>query len=159
MRETESLTSLWPMLVYAGGVVLLVGIMLVVPYFLGERHKETATDTVYESGVRVTGDARFKFPIHFYILAMFFVIFDLEVVFIVAWAINAKALGWAGYIAIATFIGILVAVFIYEWRIGALEFGPSGKKILQRYHEKYKTDTSQLLKQTEIEQENKTITT
>ncbi len=157
MQDTESLTSLWPLLVYAGGVVLLVAVMLIVPYFLGERHKETATDTVYESGITETGDARFKFPIHFYILAMFFVIFDLEVVFIVAWAINAKALGWAGYIAIATFIGLLVAVLIYEWKIGALDFGPSGKKILKRYHERFKTEPYQITG--DNSPENKTVTT
>lgn len=145
MRETDTLTSLWPLLVYAGGVVFLIVAMLVLSYFLGERHKETVTDTVFESGIKVTGDARFKFPIHFYILAMFFVIFDLEVVFIVAWAVNAKALGWAGYIAIATFIGLLVAVLIYEWRIGALDFGPSGKKILKSYHKNFKNDPQQIL--------------
>ncbi|MBW7891145.1 MAG: NADH-quinone oxidoreductase subunit A [Chitinophagaceae bacterium] len=155
MHEPETLTTLWPILVYAGGVVLLVTIMLVASYFLGERHKETVTDRVYESGIKGTGDARFKFPIHFYILAMFFVVFDLEVVFIVAWAINAKALGWAGYVAIATFIGLLVAVLIYEWRIGALDFGPSGKKILKRYHEKYRTEPTQIIKDT---QENQRVT-
>lgn len=153
MEETTTLNDLWPLLVYAGGVVLLVSIMLTASYFLGERHKETVTDTVYESGIKVTGDARLMFPIHFYILAMFFVIFDLEVVFIVAWAINAKVLGWAGYIAISVFIGILVAVLIYEWRIGALDFGPSGRKILKRYHQKYKSDQDDILtvRQTENE--------
>lgn len=140
MNETDSIASLWPLLVYSGGVLLLVTIMLLASHFLGERHKETATDTIYESGVRVTGEARFKFPIHFYLLAMFFVIFDLEVIFIVAWAINAKALGWPAYIAIATFIGILSVILFYEWRIGALDFGPSGKKILEKYHQHFKTN-------------------
>ena len=140
MQETESLSSLWPLLVYAGGVVLLVTIMLTASHFLGERHKETVTDRPYESGIKVTGDARFRFPVHFYILAMLFVIFDLEVVFVVAWAIHAKALGWAGYIAISIFIGLLVAVLIYEWRMGALDLGPSGKKILKSYHEKFRSN-------------------
>lgn len=140
MQETESLSSLWPLLVYAGGVVLLVTIMLTASHFLGERHKETVTDRPYESGIKVTGDARFRFPVHFYILAMLFVIFDLEVVFVVAWAIHAKALGWAGYIAISIFIGLLVAVLIYEWKMGALDFGPSGKKILKSYHEKFRSN-------------------
>lgn len=144
MHETDSLNSLWPFLVYAGGVVLLIVIMLTASYFLGERHKETATDTVFESGIKPTGNARLMFPIHFYILAMFFVIFDLEVVFIVAWAINAKALGWAGYITIATFIGSLLAILIYVWRIGALDFGPSGKKILKEYHKHFKTNPEHL---------------
>lgn len=157
MHETESAISLWPLLVYAGGVLLLVTIMLLASYFLGEKHKETVTDTVFESGIRVTGDARFKFPIHFYILAMFFVIFDLEVVFIVAWAVNAKALGWAGYIAIATFIGVLMVVLVYEWRIGALDIGPSGKKILKQYHKHFKTGSDRIT--TDLSQENKTVTT
>jgi len=155
MQEAESISSLWPLLVYAGGVVLLITVMLVASYFLGERHKETVTDTVFESGIKVTGSAHFRFPVQFYILAMFFVIFDLEVVFIVAWAIHAKALGWAGYIAIATFIGLLVAVLIYEWRIGALDFGPSGKKILQQYHKRFKSNNP-LEPQTQTE--TKTIT-
>lgn len=152
MHETEPLISLWPLLVYAGAVVLLVTVMLLLSYFLGEKHEETVTDTIYESGIKVTGDARLKFPIHFYILAMFFVIFDLEVVFIVAWAINAKALGWPGYIAISVFIGILVAVLVYEWRIGALDFGPSGKKILKSYHKYFKNEPGQILTDSELNQ-------
>lgn len=144
MDETTSLTSLWPLLVYAGGVVLLITIMLLASHFLGERHKEALTDTVYESGIKTTGEARFKFPVHFYLLAMFFVIFDLEVVFVVAWAVNAKALGWSAYIAIAVFIGLLSAILFYEWRIGALDFGPSGKKILRRYHERYRSKPDEI---------------
>lgn len=145
MHEPESLTSLWPFLVYAGGVVLLIVVMLTVSYFLGERHKETATDTVFESGIKATGNARLMFPIHFYILAMFFVIFDLEVVFIIAWAIDAKALGWAGYISIATFIGSLLVILIYVWRIGALDFGPSGKEILKQYHKRFRNNPDNIL--------------
>lgn len=156
MPEVESYPSLWTLVAYGCGVVGLVTIMLVLSYFLGERHKETVTDTVFESGVRVTGSARFRFPIHFYILAMFFVIFDLEAVFVVAWAIHAKALGWGGYIAIATFIGLLVVVLAYEWRIGALDFGPSGKKILKEYHRHFKSRPDSELKP--VEENNKTIT-
>lgn len=132
----SSYPTLWPLLVYAIAVILLAAGMLTLSYFLGERHKEKATDEVFEAGVEVTGSARLLFPIHFYIIAMFFVIFDLEAIFIVSWAISMKALGWAGYIAILIFIGILVAVLIYEWRIGALDFGPNGKKILKAYHHK-----------------------
>lgn len=131
-------TTLWPFLVYGIASVLLVVVMLTASHFLGERHKETATDEVYEAGIEVTGSARLLFPIHFYLVAMFFVIFDLEVVFIVAWAISIKAVGWAGYIAILIFILVLVAVLIYEWRMGALNFGPSGKNILKAYHKKIK---------------------
>ena len=122
---------LWPLLLYAGAVILLVGVMVGLSYVLGQRHKETETDEPFESGVKITGDARIRFPVHFYIVAMFFVIFDLEAVFIVAWAISLKDLGWTGYFGVLVFIFILVAVLVYEWRIGALDFGPNGKKILQ----------------------------
>jgi NADH-quinone oxidoreductase subunit A len=130
--------TLWPFLIYGIASVLLVVVMLAASHFLGERHKEPATDEVYEAGIEATGSARLLFPIHFYLIAMFFVIFDLEVVFIVAWAISLKAIGWAGYIAILIFIAVLMAVLIYEWRTGALNFGPSGKNILKAYHKKIK---------------------
>lgn len=145
MPESQSLSTLWPLLVYAGSTVLLVTLMLTASHFLGERHKETVTDTVFESGIKITGDARLLFPVHFYLLAMFFVIFDLEVVFIVAWAIHAKGLGWPGYISIAIFIGELAAVLIYVWRNGALDFGPDGKKILRIYHKKFRNHPDQVL--------------
>ena len=122
---------LWPLLLYAGAVILLVGIIVGLSYVLGQRHKEAETDDPFESGIKVTGDARIRFPVHFYIVAMFFVIFDLEAVFIVAWAISLKDVGWTGYIGVLVFIFILIAVLVYEWKIGALDFGPNGKKILQ----------------------------
>ena len=71
----------------------------------------------------------------FNILFCCLVIFDLESVFIIAWAIAFKELGWMGYTAVSIFIGILLVVLIYEWRIGALDFGLSGKKLLKRYKE------------------------
>ncbi len=64
---------------------------------------------------------------------MFFVIFDLEAVFIIAWAISFKEVGWFGYIGVLIFIFILLVVLIYEWRIGALDFGTSGKNIVKLY--------------------------
>lgn len=136
MEHTHGNTLLWPFLVYGIAVVLLVSAMLIISYFLGERHEESATDQVFESGIKVTGSARLLFPIHFYVIAMFFVIFDLEAVFIISWAIAIRAVGWAGYIAILVFIGVLVSVLIYEWRIGALDFGPDGKKILKAYYQR-----------------------
>ena len=122
---------LWPLLLYAGAVILLVGIMVGLSHVLGQRHKEAETDDPFESGIKVTGDARIRFPVHFYIVAMFFVIFDLEAVFIIAWAISLKDVGWTGYTGMLVFIFILIAVLVYEWKIGALDFGPNGKKILQ----------------------------
>ena len=127
----EHSSLLWPLLLYAGAVILLVAIIIGLSYILGQRHKEAETDEPFESGIKITGSARIRFPVHFYIVAMFFVIFDLEAVFIISWAISFKELGWTGYFGVLIFIFILVAVLVYEWKIGALDFGPNGKKILQ----------------------------
>lgn len=122
---------LWPLLLYAIAVLAVVGGMIGLSYILGERHKAPETNDPYEAGIESTGSARLRFSAHFYLVAMFFVIFDLEAVIIFTWAVAFKELGWPGYITIAVFIGVLVAVLVYEWRIGALDFGPDGKKILK----------------------------
>jgi NADH-quinone oxidoreductase subunit A len=138
MKNHADNVLLWPFLVYAAAVVLLVSGMLFISYFLGERHKEPATGDVYEGGVIADGTARMLFPVHFYIIALFFVIFDIQAVFVFAWAVSVKTLGWPGYIAIVTFSGILGCVLLYEWSIGALDFGPDSKKILAAYRDKIK---------------------
>jgi NADH-quinone oxidoreductase subunit A len=131
---TENTTLLWPLLVYGAIVLSLVGIILTLSYFLGGRHQERATAEPYEGGILSTGSARLRFSAQFYLIAMLFVIFDVETVFIVSWAIAFEELGWYGYAGVLVFILLLVVVLIYEWRNGALDFGPDGKKILQAYH-------------------------
>jgi NADH-quinone oxidoreductase subunit A len=123
---------IWPLLVYFGAVLILVGGMLVLSYILGERHRQRATGEPYESGVPPTGSAHLRFDVKFYLIAMFFVIFDLEAAFLFAWAIAFRRVGWAGYIEALLFIGILVVALIYLWRIGALDWGTSHRKSGQR---------------------------
>ncbi|WP_316818201.1 NADH-quinone oxidoreductase subunit A [Pedobacter nyackensis] len=127
-------TLLWPFLVYGFFVLALLTLIISLSYFLGQRHKNKASIQPYESGILSTGSARLRFSAQFYLVAMIFVIFDIEVVFIVLWALAFNELGWTGYLSICVFIGLLVAVLIYEWSIGALDFGPNGKKILRAYH-------------------------
>jgi NADH-quinone oxidoreductase subunit A len=107
--------------------------MLGLSHLLGQRHKERATDEPYEGGILSTGSARMRFSSQFYMIAMLFVIFDVETIFIVSWAIAFKELGWYGFVGVLIFIILLVVVLIYEWRNGALDFGPDGKKILKAY--------------------------
>jgi NADH-quinone oxidoreductase subunit A len=121
----------WPFLVYAAIAFAIGGGMIALSYVLGERHHEDNTDSPFESGIPPTGNARFRFSSHFYLIAMFFVIFDLDAAFIIAWAVSFRELGFPGYIGILVFILILIAVLIYELGIGALNFGPDGKKILR----------------------------
>ena len=115
--------SLWPLAAYFTAVVILVSVMITLSYVLGERHREKQTAEPYESGIVSTGTARMRFDIKFYLIAMFFVIFDLEAVFIFAWAVSIRETGWAGYAEMLVFIGILAAALAYLWRLGALEWG------------------------------------
>ena len=111
-----------PFLVYGLGAVFIVGVMLGLSYLLGQRHRDRETDEPYESGIKTTGSARLRFSAKFYLVAMLFVIFDLEVVFLFAWAIGARELGWNGYGGLLVFVLILVVGLLYEWRMGALDF-------------------------------------
>ena len=115
---------LWPLLVYFGVVVVLVVSILAASYFLGERHSEPATGVPYEGGIKSEGSARVRLSSRFYMVAMFFVVFDLEAVFIFAWAVAAREVGWTGYAEIGIFIGVLMAGLFYLWRIGALDWAP-----------------------------------
>lgn len=115
--------ALWPLAVYFAAVAILVTVMITLSYVLGERHREKQTAEPYESGIVSTGTARMRFDIKFYLIAMFFVIFDLEAVFIFAWAVSIRETGWTGYAEMLVFIGVLAAALAYLWRLGALEWG------------------------------------
>jgi NADH-quinone oxidoreductase subunit A len=123
---------LWPLLAYAAAVVALAASMILISYVLGERHRERATGEPYESGIVSTGTARLRVSAKFYLIAMFFVVFDLEAAFIFAWAVAFRELGWAGYVEILVFIGILLAALVYLWRLGALDWGPRPRRATGR---------------------------
>ena len=116
---------LWPFALYFILVMVLVGGILGVSYVLGERSQRNwDRDQPYESGMLPTGSARVRFDIQYYLNAMFFVAFDLETMFIIAWASAYRVVGWAGYVEILIFIVVLVAGLAYLWRLGALDWGP-----------------------------------
>ncbi len=114
--------AVWPIGLYFVLVVLLIGAMLVGSYVLGQRHDDRATGSPYEGGIVSEGSARVRFSARYYLIAMFFVVFDLEAVFIFSWAVAAKEVGWPGYWEIVIFIGVLVATLAYLWRLGALDW-------------------------------------
>src|ERR1700758_5655803 len=115
--------DLWPLAVYLVIVSTLVVAMLGLSFILGQRHYNRATGSPYESGILSQGSARVRLSARFYLVAMFFVIFDLEAVFIFAWAVAVRETGWAGYIEALIFIGVLAATLAYLWRVGALDWG------------------------------------
>ena len=112
---------LWPLVLYCGGALAVVIGMLVISFLLGQRHNERATGAPYESGIVSTGSARVRFSSTFFLIAIFFVIFDLESIFIFAWATAAREVGWWGYGEICVFIGVLAAALVYLWRERALD--------------------------------------
>ena len=123
--------DLWPLGVYAALVAILVGAMLGLSYVLGQRHHDRSTDYPYESGILSEGSARVRLSAKFYLVAMFFVIFDLEAVFIFAWAVAVRETGWIGYAEVSIFIFVLLVALAYLWRVGALDWG-SGRFKRQR---------------------------
>lgn len=118
------------LVLYIALVIGLCVVMLGLSWVLGERTPYTkATLDPYESGIVHVGSARYRFSAKYYLVAMFFVIFDLEAVFVYAWAVSARESGWPGYIEMLVFLGILVAALAYLWRLGALEWAPKPRKL------------------------------
>lgn len=114
--------ALWPLFLYGGAVLFIVLAMLGLSYLAGAKHRSHGEP--FESGIVTVGEGRFRLSAQFYLVAMFFVIFDLEAVFIFAWALTVRETGWPGYIEMLVFVGILLAGLIYLWRLGALDWGP-----------------------------------
>jgi NADH-quinone oxidoreductase subunit A len=119
---------LWLLLLYFGIVVLLVVLLLGLSAVLGERHHEPGTAMPYESGIVSTGSARLRFDASFYLIAVFFIVLDLEAAFIFSWAVAFRDLGWPGYTTGAVFIGVLLAGLAYLWRSGGLDLA-SGPRL------------------------------
>ncbi|HWZ52093.1 MAG TPA: NADH-quinone oxidoreductase subunit A [Granulicella sp.] len=122
--------ELWPLAVYVAIVGLLVVSMLGLSFVLGQRHQDRATGSPYESGILSEGSARVRFSAKFYLVAMFFVIFDLEAVFLFAWAVAVREVGWAGYAEVLLFITVLLATLAYLWRVGALDWRHGSRRMV-----------------------------
>ena len=120
---------LWPMILYLTLLIGLIAMMLIGPYFLGHRRSARATGEPYECGIVPVGSAQYRVPIPFYLFAIFFVIFDLEAVFLFVWAISVRESGWAGFIEAFIFISILLVALFYLWRLGALDWRTQRQKL------------------------------
>lgn len=116
------------LLLYLAGVLGLVTVLLLASHFLGERRSGRGRLEPFESGIVPLGFGRFRISAQFYVVAMLFVLFDMEVVFIIAWAIAFREVGWFGYGAAMVFLLILTAALIYEWRMGALDWGQNPRR-------------------------------
>jgi NADH-quinone oxidoreductase subunit A len=96
--------------------------MVVASHFLGPIRKTPAKSAPYESGMTPLGDTRERFSVKFYMVAILFIVFDLETVFLIPWGVTFRALGLFGYVEMLVFIGVLLVGFVYVWKKGALQW-------------------------------------
>lgn len=108
------------MLTVLGAIMCTVVVGLSV--FFGPRNPSRWKKTAYESGSEPFGDARLRFDVKFYMIAISFIMFDVEAVFLIPWAVSGQALGMHGFIAAMIFVLVLTAGLVYEWRKGGLEW-------------------------------------
>ena len=114
--------------IYSVLVLGLVALLLFLAAWVGERKRNPEKARPFESGVIPTGAAMRPYPVPFYLIAAFFLIFDVEAVFIYSWAIAFDRLGWAGWLQITFFILVLLVSLIYLWKKGGFEWGPPAKQ-------------------------------
>jgi NADH-quinone oxidoreductase subunit A len=116
------LTEYFPILVFFGIAVAIAVVMTFAPMIVGRQKPDSEKVSAYECGFEAFGDARGKFDVRFYLVAILFIIFDLEVAFLFPWAVSLDIIGEAGFWSMMAFLFVLTIGFIYEWKKGALEW-------------------------------------
>jgi NADH-quinone oxidoreductase subunit A len=119
----------WSLVAYVAAVAFICLLMMLLSAVIGGRDWGRAKNDPFESGVVSVGSARLRFSAKFYLVAMFFVIFDVEALFLYAWAISLKEGGWTAFAEATIFIAVLAASLVYLARIGALEWTPSRRRM------------------------------
>ena len=117
--------GIFSLVIFALMVTAVIGLLLFIASWLGEKKPNTEKLRPYESGVIPTGSARLRYPVPFYLVAIFFLLFDVEAAYIFSWAIAWEKLGWAGWLRISFFIAVLILGLVYVWIKGGLEWGPT----------------------------------
>lgn len=125
---TEALAHHWAVAVFVLVILAVCGLMLLVSAFVGGRTAGRAKTEPFESGIVSVGGAHMRLPAKFYLVAMFFVIFDVEALYLYAWAVSVRESGWAGFVEAFIFIAVLLAGLVYLWRVGALQWAPSMRR-------------------------------
>lgn len=111
-----------PILLFLAIAIIMATVVVVIPFIFARFKPDTEKLSAYECGFDPFGDARGKFDVRFYLVAILFIIFDLEVAFLFPWAVSLKDVGMYGFWSMMVFLGILTIGFIYEWKKGALEW-------------------------------------
>lgn len=122
MSLSENLSDYFSILVFMGLCFGLSVFLVLLSFLRGPRRPDAEKLSPYECGFEAFSDARLKFDVRFYLIAILFIIFDLEVAFLFPWAISLQDIGLYGFFSMLVFLIILTVGFIYEWRKGALEW-------------------------------------
>ncbi|HNW78163.1 MAG TPA: NADH-quinone oxidoreductase subunit A [Candidatus Competibacteraceae bacterium] len=116
------LSNYLPVLIFVIIAIVMAGVVIGIGFLLGPRRPDSEKLSPYECGFEAFEDSRMKFDVRYYLVAILFIIFDLEIAFLFPWAIVLDKIGMFGFVSMAIFLGILVIGFIYEWKKGALEW-------------------------------------
>ncbi|RZV36388.1 MAG: NADH-quinone oxidoreductase subunit A [Chromatiales bacterium] len=116
------LQEYFPILVFLGVATGIGVLLLILGFLIGSGSKDEEKLSPYECGFEAFDDSRMKFDVRYYLVAILFIIFDLEIAFLFPWAVSLDAVGKFGLLSMALFLAILVVGFIYEWKKGALEW-------------------------------------
>ena len=119
---TNLLSTYLPLVIFMGVSVVIGLALLVAPYIVAYRQPDPEKLSAYECGFNAFDDARMTFDVRYYLVALLFIIFDLEVAFLFPWAVTFGGLGALGFWSMMIFLGVLTVGFIYEWKKGALEW-------------------------------------
>ena len=119
---TDMLRESLPILIFLGLAVGLSGVIVLASYIVARQKPDSEKVSAYECGFDAFEDSRGRFDVRFYLVAILFIIFDLEVAFLFPWAITLGHIGMFGFWSMVVFLGILTVGFVYEWRKGALEW-------------------------------------
>ena len=119
---TGLLADYLPLVIFIGVSLVIALALLVAPFIVAYSRPDAEKLSAYECGFNAFDDARMKFDVRFYLVAILFIIFDLEVAFLFPWAITFGELGWFGFWSMMIFLLVLTVGFIYEWKKGALEW-------------------------------------
>jgi len=119
---TDYLVNYYPILLFLGIAVALSVVILIASYVVAPQKPDSEKLSAYECGFEAFDNARHKFDVRFYLVAILFIIFDLEVAFLFPWAVVFHDIGWYGYWSMMIFLGLLTVGFAYEWKKGALDW-------------------------------------
>ncbi len=122
LNDALLLRDYLPIVIFLGVALAIGAALMVVPFLIAVRNPDPEKVSAYECGFNAFDDARMKFDVRFYLVAILFIIFDLEVAFLFPWAAAFKDVGAFGFWSMMAFLGVLTIGFIYEWKKGALEW-------------------------------------